>query len=107
MQKILGGVLAVLLVLSALFYFRYSIFVVQPIGAVPEGRTLIIERLNRDAVRFIDSADAICEREQGGVNLLCRGAIMAAVAENTEIIARLPYIDWLYLVSTGGARYSN
>ena len=107
MPKILGGVLVVLLVLSAVFYFRYSIFVVQPIGAVPEGRTLIIERLNRDAVRFVDSADAICEREMDGVNLLCRGAMMGAVAENAEIVARLPYMDWLYLISTDGARYSN
>jgi len=56
-----------------------TIFVIQPIGAVPEGRTLVISRLN--TLRFIDSADAWCERQQGGVSLLCRIAVMGRVAQ--------------------------
>lgn len=43
---------------------QIAIFVIPPIGAVPEGRTLIISRLNK--TKFVDSADAMCERFQGG-----------------------------------------
>ena len=46
--------------LAAATYFNITIFVVQPIGAVPEGRTLVMSRLN--ATRFIDSADSVCMR---------------------------------------------
>ena len=39
---------------------QLTLFVVQPIGAVPEGRTVVIWRLN--TMKFVDSADAWCER---------------------------------------------
>lgn len=94
---------AVALVFLGLLATQLSIFVVPPIGAVPEGRTLIISRLNRG--EFIDSADAMCERIQGGVNLLCRGLVLGAVAENATLFARLPYNESLYLISTGGKSY--
>lgn len=95
--------LAVVLVLAVLVSTQITIFVVPPIGAVPEGRTLIISRLNRGD--FIDSADAMCERMQGGVNLLCRGMVLAAVAKNAVVFMRLPYSQSLYLISTGGKVY--
>ncbi len=81
---------------------QVTIFVIQPIGAVPEGRTVIMERTGD--LRFVDSADAICERTQGGVSLLCRGAAIAAVAEN-KVYLRLPYSEYLYSQSTGGKAY--
>ncbi|WP_082920335.1 hypothetical protein [Pseudomonas koreensis] len=84
-------------------YTQITIFVVPPIGAIPEGRTVIILRLNK--TNFIDSPDALCERIQGGVSLLCRGMTLAAVVEKTKIIVRLPYSDWLYLISTNGKRF--
>lgn len=93
-------VTAVLLVVA---YTQFTIFVVPPIGAVPEGKTVIISRLNK--TEFIDSADAMCERTQGGVSLLCRGIMLGAVAEKSTIYLRLPYSEWLYLVSTGGKKY--
>ena len=71
--------------------------------ALPEGKTLIIPRLT--TMHFIDSADAWCERPMGGVNLLCRAAVMARVAEKATILARLPYSSSLYAVSTGGKTY--
>jgi hypothetical protein len=80
-----------------------TIFVIQPIGAVPEGRTVIITRLN--TMQFIDSADAWCERQAGGVNLLCRGAVMARVVNQAIILARLPYSETLYKISTDGKSY--
>ena len=94
------GVTAILLVIA---YTQFTIFVVPPMGAVPEGRTLIISRLNK--TEFIDSADAMCERIQGGVSLMCRGFVLAAVAGKSTIYLRLPYSKQLYLISTGGKTY--
>lgn len=99
-KLVIAGAVALI---SIVIYTQLTIFVVPPIGAVPEGRTVIMLRLNK--TNFIDSADAICERIQGGVNLLCRGMTMAGVVNNTKILARLPYSEWLYLISTGGKRY--
>ena len=92
-------------VLAIVLYTQLTVFVVPPIGAVPEGRTLIIARLAKS--EFIDSADAMCERIQGGVNLLCRGMVLGAVGKNATIFLRLPYSESLYLISTGGKRYIN
>ena len=99
--SIAAFVLTAILVVVA--YTQLTIFVVQPIGAIPEGKTLIISRLNK--TEFIDSADAMCERIQGGVNLMCRVFTLGAVAEKSKIYLRLPYSEWLYLISTGGKKY--
>ncbi len=101
-KLIVAGLIAII---AIAVYTQITIFVVPPIGAVPEGRTVIMLRLNK--TNFIDSADAICERVQGNVSLLCRGMTMAGVVNNTKIIARLPYSEWLYLISTGGKRYDH
>ncbi len=86
-------------------YTQCTIFVVAPIGAVPEGKTLIIAKMPR--LNFIDSADAMCERTQSGVSLLCRGVFMATIINNAEIYMRLPYSETLYLISTDGRRYDS
>jgi hypothetical protein len=84
-------------------YTQITIFAVPPIGAVPEGRTVIMLRLNK--MNFIDSADAMCVRIQGYVSLMCRGMTMAGVVKATTIIARLPYSETIYKISTGGNTY--
>jgi hypothetical protein len=89
--------------LAVLIYSQITIFVVAPIGAVPEGRTVIMLRLNK--TEFIDSADAMCERLEVGVSLLCRAMMMAAVMSKSTILFRLPYSESLYLMSTGGKAY--
>lgn len=95
--------LAIAAILAIAAYTQLTIFVVQPIGAIPEGKTIVMLRLNK--TEFVDSPDAMCMRIQEGVNLLCRGMVMAAVVNKTKILARLPYMDWLYLISTGGKRF--
>jgi hypothetical protein len=95
--------LVILAITTIVIYTQLTIFVVPPIGAVPEGRTVIITRLNK--TEFVDSPDAMCERIQGGVSLLCRGMIMGAVIDKSTILVRLPYSSWLYSVSTGGKHY--
>lgn len=75
-KKTIGIIVAIVLIVSGLyFYFSFTIFVIQPIGAIPEGRTLIINRLNK--MNFIDSADGFCERNTGGVSLFGRMAVLA------------------------------
>lgn len=103
MQKkmiILISVVLVTLVLCT----QITLFVIQPIGALPEGKTLVILRLNN--MNFIDSADAYCDRETGGVSLLCRAMTLAAVVKNSKILLRLPYSHFLYSISTNGKEYS-
>jgi len=94
-----GACVAILLAAST----QITFFLVPPIGAIPEGKTIIITRLNK--TQFIDSADAMCERMQGGVSIMCRGITLAAVASKATIIARLPYSSTLYEISTGGKTY--
>lgn len=94
---------ATLAVLSVIAYTQLTIFVIQPIGAIPEGKTIVILRLNK--TEFIDSADAMCERIQGGVSLLCRMAALGGVAKNSHVLLRLPYSETLYQISTGGKTY--
>ena len=99
-----GFLLAIVFVMAAVIGAQFiTVFLIQPIGAVPEGRTLIISRLN--TLRFIDSADAWCDRQQGGVSFLCRIAVMGRVAQEATILARLPYSGVLYQISTGGKTY--
>jgi hypothetical protein len=88
---------------SILVATQITLFVIQPIGAVPDGRTLLLWRLN--TMQFIDSADGWCQREQGGVSLLCRLAVLGKVANNDTIITSLPYSETLYSISTGGRSY--
>lgn len=94
----------VLLILAGLLaYTQLTIFVIQPIGALPEGRTVVMLRMNK--TEFVDSPDAICEREMGGVSLLCRGMMAAGIVSKATILARLPYSSTLYQISTGGKTY--
>ena len=100
-KKLIAIISAVILII--VFCTQITIFVVQPIGALPEGKTLVMLRMNK--TKFIDSADAICEREMNGVSLLCRGMMMAAVINKGTIILRLPYSSFLYSLSTNGKEY--
>lgn len=95
--------LVVLVALIVIVYTQLTLFIVPPIGAIPEGRTVVLLRLNK--TEFIDSPDAMCERIQGGVSLLCRAMVMGAVVEKSTILMRLPYSSTLYSISTGGKSY--
>ncbi|MDR8523398.1 hypothetical protein [Shewanella fidelis] len=100
------GIIAIIsiTILVIIFCTQVTFFVVQPIGAVPEGKTLLMLRINK--TKFIDSADAICAREMDGVSLMCRGITMATVVKKGTILMRLPYSEFLYDISTEGKEYS-
>lgn len=84
-------------------YTQVTFFVIPPIGAIPEGVTVVMSRGSK--TNFIDSPDGVCERIQGGVSLLCRGLVMGTVAQQSTIYFRLPYSSFLYGISTGGKTY--
>lgn len=85
-------------------YTQFTIFIIPPIGAVPEGRTLILFRfsltLSGEAVstksEFLDSADAICLRRLGYINLFCRAMVLSAIAQSSVMLLRLPYSSTLH-----------
>ncbi|QSZ41360.1 hypothetical protein GJV85_04310 [Sulfurimonas aquatica] len=91
-------------ILSIVFLSQITLFVIQPMGAIPKGKTLVIWKLNK--TNFIDSADAMCVRETGSLNILCRGMMMSAVISKSSVLMKLPYSSSLYSISTGGKEYS-
>ena len=90
-------------VLVLLFWLSVGFFVVQPIGAIPDGVTVVYWRLGT-RMPFIGSADGLSDDLTGSVSLLSRGMMMASVTEVIEdrIILRMPYSRTLYLIFTGG-----
>lgn len=96
-------VVALLLVAVAGLSTQVTLFVIQPIGGIPDGRTLLVWRTGD--MKFINSADAICLRRTGNVSLICRGMAMVRFVDPDDILLRMPYSDTLYLVSTDGKRF--
>ena len=87
------------------FGVRPGIFTIQPIGALPEGVTLIYHSRN-PAVPFFASPDGLCLQIQGSVSLLCRATSIGVVTDIADrSIIKLPYIHWAYLASTGGREF--
>jgi len=85
------------LLAGSILLWQVTFFVVPPIGAVPEGTTVVAWRSNFG--RLLDSPDASCKRKVGAVSPLCRAAAIAAFANAHEIITRLPYSETLYDLS--------
>ena len=105
MQKLLKIVILTTL-LSILFYFCVGIFVIQPIGAAPNGATILYWRFGL-STSFISSADGILLQTEAGVSLLGRVIILGAMAKVLEDrkIVTLPYSQTVYLISTGGWKF--
>ena len=83
-------------------YFFLGLYSIQPIGVLPEGQTWVVWRSGDEP--FFNSADGLCLRRTGGVSLLTRGLALAQ-APKDRIVVRLPYMDFAYLLSTGGTRF--
>src|SRR5262249_15597056 len=96
-----AGPLVVILLVGAWLFV--GIYTVQPIGALPEGITLVVWRASNEP--FFNSADGTCLRIQGSLSLLCRTLAMAAAKPPERIIMRLPYGEMAYLWSTGGRAF--
>ncbi len=91
-----------------LIFFRlfYGIFVIQPIGAIPDGVTIVYWRSGLK-LPFIASADGLLESSGEGVSLLGRGILLGDLADpiRKREIFRVGYSEALYLWSTGGKKY--
>ena len=96
-----GIVLLLVVAIMAFIYFFTGFFVVQPIGAIPEGVTIWYFR-NDINLPFISSPDGIMLEKEGHVNLLGRAIILSSVMDSLEgkRICNLPYQKWIYKIST-------
>jgi hypothetical protein len=93
----------IVIIVLVIAYTQLGLFSVQPIGALPEGVTLLV--LRPKGRPFLDSPDRLCLDTMGGVNLLCRGMAISAAVENYTIISKLPFMNWAYTGSTKGMIY--
>tara|TARA_R110000868_G_scaffold115252_2_gene307895 strand:- start:574 stop:900 length:327 start_codon:yes stop_codon:yes gene_type:complete len=106
MKKAIIIISITIVVFAIIFRTFCGIFVIQPIGAIPEGTTIIYWRTGLN-IPFIASADGILEETGAGVSLLGRVMVIAKLAEpiNEKEIIRFGYSETLYLYSTGGKSY--
>jgi hypothetical protein len=96
-------VLLIILVGIVAFVWAFlGVYTVQPIGALPDGVTLIVWRHNGEP--FFNSPDGMCLRVSNEVSLMCR-AIAMGQAPVDRILLRLPYMEMAYLASTGGSSF--
>lgn len=105
MKKLLK-IITPFIILALIFRLFCGIFVIQPIGAIPDGATIIYWRTGLN-LPFIASADGILEESDAGVSLLGRGMLIGKLAEpiKEKEIFRFGYSETLYLWSTGGKTY--
>ena len=96
----------VLLGLLATIYFGTGFFVIQPIGAIPEGRTIWYVRMGLN-IPFFSSADGMLLKTDTGVSLLGRAMMMSSVIDliDNKILLKLPYSKTLYKISTSGVEF--
>lgn len=103
------SVLALAVILLLLVgYFCFGLFVVQPIGAIPDGTTILYWRFGTN-MPFISSADSLMDQKAGGVSLLGRGLALGLVGKllKGRKIISFPYSSALYLASTRGKTYDD
>jgi hypothetical protein len=95
-------------VLSIIIGFRVfcGVFVIQPIGAIPEGVTLVYWR-NGLNLPFIASVDGIMDESGAGISLFGRGMLLGKLSEplKEREIFRFGYSETIYLWSTNGKTY--
>lgn len=105
MKKLLY-ILLVLIILCSVFRIFCGVFVIQPIGAIPEGTTIVYWRSGLN-LPFIASADGLLDESGAGVSLLGRGMILASLSTliKEKEIFRFGYSETIYLWSTNGKTY--
>ncbi len=99
--------IGIALLLFVLFFRCFcGFFVIQPIGLIPKGATVVYWRAGLN-LPFICSADGLLEESGTGVSLLGRGMMLAKFAETIKEkeIIRFGYSKQLYLYSTDGKEY--
>ena len=105
-KKIISAAAALLGLLLFIRIFC-GIFVIQPIGAIPEGVTIVYWRTGLN-LPFVTSADGFLIDSGVGISLLSRGMTLAKLSEPIleKEIMRFSYSETLYLWSTGGKQFN-
>ena len=80
---------------------QVTIFSIPPVGPITDGKTIVMKR--PEGMNFIDSAAAVCQRENGTTNIFCQGVVLAKIAKVKEW-ATFPYNELLYKFTTGGTQ---
>ncbi len=100
---------SVLSVVIVLIFFRIfcGIFVIQPLGMLPKGVTIVYWRHGTD-LPFIASADGVLIEKNIPVSPLSRAMLLAGVIGEIkkEEIVKLDYSEALYEWSTDGKRFN-
>lgn len=98
-----GIVVSFVVVVFLGLYFCLGIFVIQPIGALPEGATVVYWRIGMN-LPFVSSIDGIMLDRMGSVSLLGRAMGIATIGQPIleRKILNLPFSKSLYLMSTNG-----
>ncbi len=98
--------IGVFILLLVVIFFTTGFFVIQPIGAVPQGVTVWYFRVGTN-LPFIASPDGLSLERTGEVSLMGRLVIAGQVSNliKNKIILRMPYLKFMYLISTGGKEY--
>ena len=100
--KVILGILVSIVAI----WFSFGVFVIQPIGAIPKGLTIIYFRLGIN-LPFISSPDGIVIDSGNELSIWSRLGAMASVSEpiSKRTILRLEYSESLYLISTHGQTF--
>ena len=98
--------IAVFLCFAFCFWALLGIFVIQPIGAVPDGITIVYWRSGIN-LPFVASADGFLLDSGSNVSLLGRALVVGKMSETLleREVFRCPYSESLYLISTGGMTF--
>lgn len=105
MRKILLR-LVIPTLLGIICYLSFGFFIIQPIGAVPEGATIFYFRIGLNTP-FITSADGFILDNDQSVSILSRAIVLGTLSEKIRPrkIMTLPYSHSLYKISTGGVEF--
>ncbi|GHT89054.1 hypothetical protein FACS1894137_17790 [Spirochaetia bacterium] len=96
-KKMLVLIAGIIVIILGTAYFCMGFFVVQPIGAIPEGITILYVRAGTN-FPFIVSPDSYSLEKTGSVSLMSRGVALGSISEaiHKRILLRLPYAEGLY-----------
>ena len=96
----------IVLLIIAWFMIRPGVFTIQPIGALPDGISLIYHSRNPE-MEFFSSPDGLCLDIQGSVSLLCRMVGLSVVEDLLDRkIINLPLTGLFRIVYGGWKSYA-
>lgn len=78
---------------------QFAIYTIPENDAATEGVAFVVKQV--PGMPLFESPDAYCIRKFNNSNRLCRSDALSAL-NATKIYFEIPYVKWMYQVSTGG-----